>query len=295
MTELLRPDDVPCWVPGKLVLASDRLGWRNATIRAYRYAPSDVFVPAMRDFLLIAYRQGLTSMDRKVNGPWSRERLVPGNISLLTRAEESHWHWSSDIEVVHLYITRDALATVCAEIFDRDIADVQLQDVLKADDAALLGGIVALAEEAKASDVGGRLFVDTITTQLCIQILRKYACVAFLDNRPAAGLSPLQAKLVAEYVELNIDTPLSLAELSGVARVSPSHFLRQFKLRFGSAPHCYVVERRLACAKHLLSKTALPIKDIAAKCGFSDQSHMTRIFQKHLGATPSSYRNSMRI
>lgn len=209
---------------------------------------------------------------------------MPGNISRLTRAEESHWHWGSDIEVIHLYITRDALATVCAEVFDRDIADVRLQDVLKVDDPALLGGIVALAEEAKASNVGGGLFVDAMTTQLCVQILRKYAYVAFHDNRPAAGLSHLQAKLVAEYVELNIDKPLSLAELSGVARVSPSHFLRQFKLRFGSAPHCYVVDRRLDCAKHLLSKTALPIKDIAAKCGFSDQSHMTRIFQKRLGA-----------
>lgn len=294
MAELLQPDELPRWVPGKIVLASDQLGWRNVLVRAYEYEPSDVFVPAMRDFLLIAYREGPTSMDRKVSGPWTREFVVPGNVSLLTRAEESHWHWGSDIGVIHLYITQDALAAVSEEVFDRDIADVHLRDVLKSDDPTLLGGIVALAEEATANSLGGRLFVDTVTTQLCIQILRKYASVKFRENRLPTGLSTLQAKLVEEYIELNIDKQLSLAELSGVARVSTSHFLRQFKRRFGTAPHCYVIERRLACAKNLLSRTHLPLKDIASQAGFSDQSHMTRMFQRHLGATPGTYRTAMR-
>ncbi|MGT2455382.1 helix-turn-helix domain-containing protein [Cupriavidus basilensis] len=294
MAELLQPADVPIWVPGKTLLASDHLGWRNGTIRTYQYAPSEVFVPAMRDFLLVAYRQGHTSMDRRIDGRWSRDLLLPGNVSLLTRAQASYWHWSRDIEVIHLYITQDAMATVCAEIFDRDIVDVHLLDLLKGDDPVLLGGIAALEQEARASKLGGRLFVDTIMTQLCIQVLRKYASVEFRESRPPGGLSPLQAKLVAEYIELNIDKPLSLAELSAVARVSTSHFLRLFKRRFGSAPHRYVVERRLACAKSLLAKTVLPIKDIASKCGFSDQSHMTRLFQSHLGATPSAYRSATR-
>lgn len=52
MAELLRPDDVSRWVPGKNVLASDQVGWRNATIRAYQYAPSDVFVPRDAGFSL---------------------------------------------------------------------------------------------------------------------------------------------------------------------------------------------------------------------------------------------------
>ncbi|WP_223448921.1 helix-turn-helix transcriptional regulator [Pseudomonas sp. BF-R-19] len=294
MAELLHPEDLPRWVPGKIVLASDQLGWCNVLIRAYEYAPSEVFVPAMRDFLLIAYREGSTSMDRKVNGQWTREFLVPGNVSLLSRAEESRWHWASDIGVIHLYIAQDALAAISAEVFDRDIADVRLRDVLKTDDPALFGGIMALAEEAKADRPGGRLFVHAVTTQLCIHILRKYADVEFRENRLPTELSPLQAKLVAEYIELNIDKPLPLRELAGVARVSASHFLRQFKRSFGTPPHCYVIERRLACAKNQLSRTALPLKDIAFKAGFSDQSHMTRMFQRNLTATPGTYRTAMR-
>jgi len=59
-------------------------------------------------------------MDRRVDGPWSRELLVPGNVSLLTRVEPSYWHWTADIEVTHLYLSQDVLARVSADVFDRD-------------------------------------------------------------------------------------------------------------------------------------------------------------------------------
>lgn len=292
MPELMKPQELPKWVPGKVLLASDNFGWSNVMLRSYQYDPSDVYVPAMRDFMLVAYRRGPTSMDRKVDGPWSHEFMIPGNVSLLTRAEESHWHWTSDIEVTHLYLTRDLLAKISAETFDRDIEDVRLRDVLKTDDQLLRSGIDAVAQEVRGNNLGGRLFVDAVATQICVQILRRYATVVFRGSRSPCGLSPMQAKMVSDYIEVNLDQQLSLDELAAVAHVSSSHFLRQFKLRFGCAPHCYVIQRRLACAQRLLSKTTLPIKEISAKSGFSDQSHMTRVFQRYVGTTPHAYREA---
>lgn len=294
MTDLIRPEELPQWVPGKVLLASDDKDWGNVVLRSYRYDPQDVLVPAMRDFMLVAYRRGPTPMDRKVEGPWSREFIVPGNVSLLTRAEESHWHWTSDIEVTHLYLTRELLAKVSAEMFDRDIADVRLQDVLKTDDPVLLGGIAAVAEEVRTNSTGGKLFVDSVVTQICIQILRRYAVVEFREARVSGGLSPLQAKMVTDYIELHLEQPLSLDDLAKVVNVSASHFLRQFKLRFGCAPHHYVVQRRLARAQQLLERTSLALKEVSANSGFADQSHMTRLFQRYLNTTPSAYRASVR-
>jgi AraC family transcriptional regulator len=294
MAELISPEELPRWVPGKVTLASDGLGWREVKLRAYQYAPSDVAVPGLSDFMLVAYREGQTEMDRRVDGPWTHEQMVPGNVSLLTRAEASHWHWTSDIDVTHLYITGDLLGKVSAEMFDRDIADVRLLDMLKTDDPILMRGINAISEEARNCDLGGALFVDAIATQICVQILRRYSTVKFREQRSNAGLSPQQARAIVDYIEANLDRALTLEELSAIARVSSSHFLRQFKLRFGSAPHCYVIQRRLAFVQSLLLKSTLPLKEIAAKGGFSDQSHMTRVFQRYLRTTPNAYRTGLR-
>jgi AraC-like DNA-binding protein len=38
-----------------------------------------------------------------------------------------------------------------------------------------------------------------------------------------------------------------------------------------------------------------PIADIAAQCGFADQSHLTRVFKKLVGLAPGLYRRSSRL
>ncbi len=111
----------------------------------------------------------------------------------------------------------------------------------------------------------------------------------------AAAFPRLQAKIVARYIEEHLDEKLRLAELAQVAHVSVNHFLRQFKLSFGCAPHVYVIQRRLEYATHLLAKTRLPIKDVAAHSGFADQSHMSRAFQQYLRTTPGAFRDTIAV
>jgi AraC family transcriptional regulator len=290
--EPIRPEELPRWVPGKILLASDTSRFSDVILRSYEYRPSEVFIPPLRDYGLVLYKQGPTSMDRRVDGPWSRELLVPGNVSLLTRVEPSYWHWTADIQVTHLYLSHDVLAKVSADIFDRDIAEVRLKDVLKADDEVLRASIAAMAEEVQTNNLGGQLFVDALATQVCIQILRQHAFVTFREKPlGGAGLSALQAKLVSRYIAENIDQQLRLVDLASVARMSVTHFLRQFKRRFGCAPHLYVIRRRIERAQRLLAKTPLSLKEVAASSGFADQSHMTRAFQKYLRTTPAAYRS----
>jgi AraC family transcriptional regulator len=218
---------------------------------------------------------------------------VPGTVSALTRAAPSEWHWSVPTEATHLYLSRDLLARVSADVFDRDIADVELRDVLKADDEILRACIENIAEEVRIHGLGGQLLVDAHATQACVQLLRRYADITFNEERVRnPGFSRLQAKIVARYIEENLDQKLRLAELAQVAHVSVNHFLRQFKRSFGCAPHVYVIRRRLECAQRLLVKTHLAIKEVAAHTGFADQSHMSRAFQRHLRSTPGSFRDT---
>ena len=88
--EPIAPDQVPTWVPGRLTLQNSD-DWQGIAVRGYQYGGSDVEVPPMRDFLIVAYRRGTSAMRRRTDGPWVDGTMQPGDISLLTRATASHW------------------------------------------------------------------------------------------------------------------------------------------------------------------------------------------------------------
>jgi AraC family transcriptional regulator len=291
MADLLTPSQVPKYAPGEVLLNSDALGWDSGmTVRAYRYAASDISAPPLRDFLVIAYRKGVAKMHRRAGGPWQSQQSTPGSIAILPQAEACEWSWDVPLEVIHVYLTKNQLAKVSADTFDRDIADVQLRDVLSADDDVANRGLNAIADEVQTTNIGGRLYADAVATQLSVHLLRHYANVSLREPRDICGLSHMQARILNGYIESNLDRQLSLEELAAITRTSASHFLRQFKARYGLSPHAHVLKMRLEHAQNLLRRTHLPIKDISAQAGFSDQSHMTRVFQRFLKTTPHQYR-----
>jgi len=125
-------------------------------------------------------------------------------------------------------------------------------------------GITAMAEEVQNEQSGGAAVRRCAGHAGVHTDPRRYhALVTFREKSPVAGagLSALQAKIVSRYIEENLDQQLRLADLANVARISVTHFLRQFKRRFGCAPHVYVIQRRLARAQRLLAKTPLSIKE----------------------------------
>ncbi|MFA5967626.1 MAG: helix-turn-helix transcriptional regulator [Sphingomonas sp.] len=69
-------------------------------------------------------------------------------------------------------------------------------------------------------------------------------------------------------------------------------FNRHLNQTIGKSAYAFVLERRMARASALLRDRSLPMKEIAAACGFSDQAHMTRMFRAKLGVTPGQYRAS---
>lgn len=290
MTTLIDPVDLPKWVPGKVLLASDALGWNNVSLRSYRYTGLDVEVPAMSDFMIVLYRQGVTPMQRRFDGAWSKEHCAPGDVSLLTRSQTSHWQWTADIDVTHIYLTPTLMSKVAEAVMDRTIIDVRLRDILKIQDPVISSSVAELAAEAAHPGLGGSLYVEALATQMAVRLLRQYSSVQSREPRRQGRLTPVQFNRLTEYIEDHLAESLSLEELAQTVSLSTWHFLRRFRDKFGVAPHAYVIDRRVARAKLLLHQGAIPIKEVAQRCGFSDQAHMTRTFRSRLGVTPSSLR-----
>ena len=58
----------------------------------------------------------------------------------------------------------------------------------------------------------------------------------------------------------------------------------------GVSPHKWVVQQRIVRARDLLRDGAMSLEDVASACGFFDQSHFTRSFSAHMGASPGVWR-----
>jgi AraC-like DNA-binding protein len=54
------------------------------------------------------------------------------------------------------------------------------------------------------------------------------------------------------------------------------------------------MQRRVQNAKRLLTESESAISDIALACGFSDQSHLTKVFSKLMGAPPGAWRRAVK-
>lgn len=93
-----------------------------------------------------------------------------------------------------------------------------------------------------------------------------------------------------EYVGDHLAEPLRVAALARMAQMSVDQFDRAMHRAVGMSAKQYVVQARTEAAAALLVTTSLTLSQIAAQCGFYDQSQFTRQFKAHTGLTPGQYR-----
>lgn len=87
---------------------------------------------------------------------------------------------------------------------------------------------------------------------------------------------------------------LSIADLAREVRISPFHFIRQFKAVFGVTPHQLRIQTRLDAAKRLLALGRLSVTDVCMEVGFSSLGSFSALFTRRFGESPSAYQRRVR-
>ena len=71
------------------------------------------------------------------------------------------------------------------------------------------------------------------------------------------------------------------------------HLSRAIPKYLGSTLGNYLRQQKIRNAINLMMNPKLSLTDIAYQCGFSDQSHFSRIFKLYFNKTPKSYRKEI--
>lgn len=98
---------------------------------------------------------------------------------------------------------------------------------------------------------------------------------------------------VLQYIGTRYMEPIRIPQLAKLIRMDKNKFSMVFRKKFGISPKEYLTNTRIAKAKELLLSTNWTIKEIALQCGFRDDLFFYRIFRKHVGQSPTQYRESM--
>jgi transcriptional regulator GlxA family with amidase domain len=88
----------------------------------------------------------------------------------------------------------------------------------------------------------------------------------------------------------HLDENLDIERLADRAAMSVRNFCRVFAKETGSTPARFVEDLRLEAARNRLEQGHESLDEVAFACGFGTALNLRRVFEKHLGVTPSDYR-----
>lgn len=92
------------------------------------------------------------------------------------------------------------------------------------------------------------------------------------------------------YIEDNLNQPLSVADVASAGHLSQYHFHRIFQTMVGDSVMGYVRKRRLSAAAQKLHTSNRRVLDIALEFQFDSQEAFTRAFKRQFGITPGKCR-----
>jgi AraC-like DNA-binding protein len=134
------------------------------------------------------------------------------------------------------------------------------------------------------------LYLDSLFLAIRDHIAASYGTFHKKTTQREWGLTARQLRHALEYIEANLCEDLSLSDIADACAASVSSLGRGFRTALGVSPHRWVLNRRIALAQRLVYEGAMPLSEVAICCGFADQSHLTRVFARHAGSSPTTWR-----
>ena len=120
-----------------------------------------------------------------------------------------------------------------------------------------------------------------------------YQMLLLLSHCAVQNPYPEELQRAVAFICQNLSQQIDLTEICNAAHCGRSKLQWQFKYYMDSSPIRYLTESRMKSALKLLENTQLSVKEIAQKCGYSDQLYFSNTFRSHYGKSPREYRKKI--
>ena len=268
------------------VRTSAGLGWERLYVSTQAELPYRSSFCSARTHQLILHLDGPVTVRRGHSGLGISRRVPPGGLFLHPATRDLTVELGGDLRTVHVYLADEAVQ----ETADGE-GRVELAEELGRCDPLIEQLVLGLDGVLRAWEPTARTYVDHLSVLLAAQLAR-YHCVRPARDWPGErpGLTARQFAAARELMEARLAEPIPLADLAAAVSLSVSQFSRQFKASTGETPHRFLMRLRAEAACRLLRSSTLSIPEVATRCGFSHQEHLTRVLRAQSGITPAVVR-----
>ena len=272
------------------VLSSQGSPWSGFTVEQFSGGPADVTDESPLHHHVVVQLDRPTSMEQRVEGQTHMFHVPPGGVSLFPALQPVTVRNRDTRDFLVVALDPRLVVRAAHEVVQPE--RLELRSQIAIDDPLIRGLALALRAEIQSGYSGGRWYGESLAHALAIHLVRHYASVQQAVREDSGGLGRRPLRLVLDYIQEHLAEDISLETLAGVAGLSPFHFARLFKRSVGTAPHQYLIRRRVERAKELLLTTNTEIAEIASQVGFCDQSHLTSHFKRTYGIAPGAFLRS---
>ena len=98
-----------------------------------------------------------------------------------------------------------------------------------------------------------------------------------------------------DYLQAHFRENPSVEEVARHLGMSPRNLIRRFKAATGRLPGAYLQRVRVAAARQMLEDGRTPVLRVGTSVGYEDPAYFRRVFKRHMGLTPSGYRDRFRM
>lgn len=273
-------------------VTSDRVKWDGVTLHAFQDIPPCEIPEHVHPTHTLSL---LTSPG--VNVEWTtggRTRRAPngaGTLYLIPAGTCDRLAWDAPTSRLVLTLESRIITNAFEETAHRRAFELVDQWTLR--DGHLTRLMLALYADLHDGSPAGRLYGESLSLALAVYLARRYGVPNHDTSECRGGLPGYRLRRVVEYVHANLGRDIPLADLAGIAGMSPHYFAELFRASTGQTPHRFVLAARVEHAKRLLRNPKLTALDVAIRVGFADASHFTKVFRRIVGVTPSRYRGTL--
>lgn len=224
---------------------------------------------------------------------WDRKlrRTEGAPVKFADLRAEAYCRIRGPIDNFHLHMPRTALDELTHDAGARPIERLNMMGADAGEDPILASIKLALIAASDRADEISQLAADHLVLALYTHLTRAYGGMRDLPVK-TGGLAGWQVRRAKELIEANIDKPVSMADVSDECGLSAAHFSRAFKVSTGMTPYEWLQTCRVDAAMEMMRTSDMPLAGVAVACGFTDQSHFTRIFSRLAGQTPAAWRRN---